>query len=176
MDIPAFRVPLSRACLPERKTPRMLLGLVALLLATPSPSEDRTLHQELQAAYDALAAACVAQNLQAAMAMLAPDIHWTLVDGSKLDRAAVEESMRDFLKTLGPGSSAKYTLVSVKRRGESVWVDVHLTATTVQPDPDRPGKTVKHVGRSGWHDVWVKGTAGWLNTSGQEYELPAKTP
>jgi ketosteroid isomerase-like protein len=152
----------------------MLPRLVVLLLATTSPSEDRTLRQELQAAYDALAAACVAQDLSAAMAMLAPDIHWALVDGSRLDRAAVEESMRDFLKTLGPGSSAKYTLVSVKRRGESVLVDVHLTATTVQPDPDRPGKTLKHVGRSGWHDVWVKGAAGWQNTSGQEYELPAK--
>ena len=113
----------------------MLPRLVVLLLAAVLPSEDRTLRQELQAAYDALAAACVAQDLSAAMAMLAPDIDWTLVDGSKLDRAAVEESMRDFLKTLGPGSSAKYTLVSLKRRGESVLVDVHLTATTVQPDP-----------------------------------------
>jgi hypothetical protein len=152
----------------------MLPRLVVFLLATTAPSDERTLRQELQAAYDALAAACVSQDLPAAMAKLAPDVHWTMVDGSKLDRSEVENSMRDFLKTLGPGSSAKYTLVSLKRQGEDVLVDVHLTVTTVMADPDRPGKTLKHVGRSGWHDVWVKGPAGWQNASGQEYELPAK--
>jgi Domain of unknown function (DUF4440) len=152
----------------------MLSRLVVLLLATAAPSEDKALRQELQSAYNTLAAACVAQDLSAVMALLSPDIHWTLVDGSKLDRAAVEESMRDFLKTLGPGSSVTYSLVSTKRRADSVLVDVHLTATTVQPDPDRPGKTLKHVGRSGWHDVWVKGDAGWQNISGEEYELPSK--
>jgi hypothetical protein len=158
----------------REEAPEMLSRLVVVLLAATSPSEDRTLRQELQAAYDTLAAACVRQDLSAAMAMLSPDIRWTLVDGSKLDRAAVEEAMRDFLKTLGPGSAATYALVSMKRQGETVLVDVHLTTTTVQADPDRPGKTLKHVGRSGWHDVWVKGAAGWQNTSGQEYELPAK--
>lgn len=151
----------------------MLSRLVVLLLAT-APSEDKALRQELQSAYNTLAAACVAQDLAAVMALLSADIHWRLVDGSTLDRAAVEASMRDFLKTLGPGSSVTYTLVSTKHRKDSVLVDVHLTATTVQPDPDRPEKALKHVGRSGWHDVWVKGAAGWQNTSGEEYELPAK--
>jgi ketosteroid isomerase-like protein len=152
----------------------MLTGLAVLLLAAAAPAEDKALRQELQSAYNSLAAACVAQDLPAVMALLSPDIHWTLVDGSKLDRAAVEAAMRDFLKTLGPGSAVTYSLVSVKRQGENVLVDVHLIATTVQPDPDRPGKKVKHVGRSGWHDVWVKALSGWQNTSGEEHELPAK--
>jgi len=152
--------------------------LVALLVASaaPSPNEDKALKAELQASYDALAAACVHQDLAAAMALFTPDVQWTLADGEKLDRASVESSMRDFLKTLEPGSSAKYTLRSIKRQGEEVLVDVHLSVTTTQADPDHPGKTVRHVGRSGWHDIWVKGPSGWLVKSGEEYELPAKKP
>ncbi len=146
-----------------------------LLSAAPAP-EDQTLRKELQSRYDAYAAACVRQDVAAVMALLAPDVHWTLVDGSTLDRAGVEGAVRDFLKTLEPGSSAKYTLRAVKRQGDEVLVDVHLTVTTVQPDPEHAGKTVKHVGRSGWHDVWVKGADGWQLKSGEEYELPTKQP
>ncbi len=148
--------------------------LVALLLASAPTSEDKALRVELQGAYDACAAACVRRDVPAVMALLAPDVRWTLVDGSTLDRAAVESAVRDFVKTLEPGSTAKYTLRSIQRQGEEVLVDVHLSVTTVQPDPDHPGKVVKHVGRSGWHDVWVKGPSGWLVKSGEEYELPAK--
>ena len=148
--------------------------VAALLLAAAPPSEDRALRAELQAAYEAYAAACVRQDVPAAMALLAPDIQWTLVDGSKLDRTGVETSVRDFVRTLEPGSTAKYALLSVTRQGDAVLVDVHLTVTAVQADPEHPGKVMKHVGRSGWRDVWVKGPAGWLVKSGQEYELPAK--
>ena len=154
----------------------MYTTLVALLLATAPSSEEQGLRQELQATYDALASACIRQDLPAVMAMMAPDVRWTLADGSKLDRAGVEASMRDFLKTLEPGSAAKYSIQSVQRRADGVSVDVHLTVTTVQADPDHPGKRVKHVGHSGWHDVWTKAPSGWLNASGEEYELPSKKP
>jgi ketosteroid isomerase-like protein len=148
--------------------------LVALALAASPAPDDRTLRKELQAAYDAYAAACVRQDLPAVMLALTPDVQWTMADGSKLDRAGVEASMRDFLKTLGPGSSAKFSIRSLKRRGDDVLVDVHLTITTMQQVPEQPGKQVKHVGRSGWHDVWVRGPTGWQNKVGEEYELPAK--
>ncbi|MGO8968605.1 MAG: YybH family protein [Myxococcaceae bacterium] len=151
-------------------------ALVLLLLSAAPPPENQVLQKELQSRYDAYAAACVQRDLSAVMALLAPDVQWTLVDGSKLDRAGVEGAVRDFLKTLEPGSSAKYTIRSVKHQGDDVLVDVHLTVTIVQPDPEHAGKTVKHIGRSGWHDVWVKGAGGWLLKSGEEYELPAKKP
>jgi hypothetical protein len=51
---------------------------------------------------------------------------------------------------------------------------VHLSVTTVQANPEHPGKVMKQVGRSGWHDVWVKGPTGWLLKSGEEFELPTK--
>ncbi len=150
--------------------------LIAVLLTAAPPPEATALRAELQARYDAYAAACVRQDFPAVVALLAPDVHWTLVDGSTLDRAGVESAVRDFLKTLGPGSSAKYTLRSVKQQGEQVQVDALLSVTTVVADPESKGKPVKHVGRSGWHDVWVKGPSGWLYLSGEEYELPAKKP
>ncbi len=150
--------------------------LIAVLLTAAPPPEATALRTELQARYDAYAAACVRQDVPAVVALLAPDVHWTLVDGSTLDRAGVESAVRDFLKTLGPGSSAKYTLHSVKQQGEQVQVDALLSVTTVVADPESKGKPVKHVGRSGWHDVWVKGPSGWLYLSGEEYELPAKKP
>ena len=149
-------------------------ALVSLLLSATPPSDTGALRAELQASYEAYAAACVRQDYPAAAALLAPDVHWTLADGTKLDRAGVESSVQDFLKTLGPGSSARYTLRSVKRNGEQVLVDVHLRVTTVLVDADHPGKVEKHVGQSGWHDVWVRGPSGWLYQSGEEYELPAK--
>ena len=148
--------------------------LIAMLLASAPPSEDAALRAQMQASYDAYAAACVRQDMSAVVALFAPAIEWTLVDGSKLNRAGVESAVRDFLKTLEPGSSAKYTIRSVKHLGAEVLVDVHLSVTTVGPDPERPGKAVKHVGRSGWHDVWVRGPTGWLLQSGQEYEVPTK--
>jgi Domain of unknown function (DUF4440) len=152
-----------------------MVALVALILAAAPSAEDKALRQELQATYDAYAAACVRQDLAAVMAMLSPDVQWTMADGSKLDRAGVEASMRDFLKTLGPGSAAKYSIRTLRRADDGVHIDVHLSVTTVQADPSHPAKTVKHVGRSGWHDVWVKGPSGWQNTFGEEYELPTKT-
>jgi ketosteroid isomerase-like protein len=151
----------------------MHLTLAVLLLATAPSSADKALRQELQAAYDALAAAYVHQDVAAVMAMLSPDVQWTLVDGSKLHREGVESATRDFVKTLGVGSQAKYTIVSMQRRGDDVLVDVRLTVTAVQPDYEHEGQTVKHLGRSGWHDVWVKGASGWLYKSGVEYELPS---
>jgi hypothetical protein len=153
----------------------MVVALVALSLAAAPSTEEKALRQELQATYDTYAAACLQQDLPAVMAMLSPDVQWTMADGSKLDRAGVEASMRDFLKTLGPGSSAKFSVRSLRRDAEGVHVDVHLSVTTIQPDPVHPGKTVKQVGRSGWHDLWVKGPSGWQNKVGSEYELPAKT-
>ncbi|HXX32727.1 MAG TPA: nuclear transport factor 2 family protein [Myxococcaceae bacterium] len=150
----------------------MIAALVALALAASPPAGDAALKKELQATYDAYAQACVRQDLDAVMAMLTPDVQWTMADGSKLDRAGVEASMRDFLKTLGPGSSARFAIRSLARKGDGVLVDVHLTVTLLQPDPDHPGKKVKHVGRSGWHDLWVKGSGGWLNRTGEEYEVP----
>ena len=150
--------------------------LVAVLMTAAPPPETLGLRAELQKAYEAYATACVRQNVPGVMALLAPDVHWTLVDGSTLDRAGVESAVRDFLKTLGPGSSAKYTLRSVKQQGEQVQVDALLSVTTVVADPESKGKPVKHVGRSGWHDIWVKGPSGWLYLSGEEYELPAKKP
>jgi ketosteroid isomerase-like protein len=152
----------------------MTAVLVALALAASPAPDGSALRKELQAAYDAYAAACVRQDLPAVMGFLTPDVQWTMADGSKLDRAGVEASMRDFLKTLGPGSSAKFTLRSLKRQGDTVLADVQLTVTAVQPVPEKPGKTVRHVGRSGWHDQWVKGPAGWQNRVGEEYEVPAK--
>jgi hypothetical protein len=150
--------------------------LVAVLMTAAPPPETLALRAELQKSYEAYAAACVRQDVPGVMALLAPDVHWTLVDGSTLDRAGVEGAVRDFLKTLGPGSMAKYTLRSVKPEGERVQVDALLTVPTVVADPESQGKPVKHVGRSGWHDVWVKGPSGWLYLSGEEYELPAKKP
>jgi|GEM_PF-6603527 len=150
--------------------------LVAVLLAAAPPPDTLALRAELQRAYDRYAAACVRQDVPGVMALLAADVHWTLVDGSTLDRAGVEAAVRGFLKTLGPGSSAKYTLRSVKQQEEQVLVDALLTVTTVTADPESKGKPAKHVGRSGWHDTWVKGPGGWLYKSGEEYELPAKKP
>lgn len=153
----------------------MHLILLTVLLAAGAPA-DGALRAELQAAYDSYAAGCVRQDLPAVLAMLAPDVHWRLVDGSTLDRAGVESALRDFLKTLGPGSVAKYTLRSLTQQGDQVRVDALLTVTTLSADPDSKGKPVKHVGRSGWRDVWKKGPSGWLYLSGEEYELPTKKP
>ena len=123
-----------------------------------APAAD--VHAELLRLYRENAAAFERGDLAAVMRLRAPDFHTLTPDGTRHDRAAMEQRTQGLMNGVKKWNSQTFTIDSLRVVGDTAFaiVSQHLDRMALRPD-----NQVHHV--ESWvtqRETWVRHNGAWL--------------
>jgi len=129
-------------------------------LASISQPDTAKVRKELEALYRRNADAFLRHDVAGVMALRAPDFHAVNVDGTRHDRAGMEEYTVGLLNGIKTWNRIEFTIDSLRLGGDTAFaiVSQHLDRMALRPD-----NAVHHV--ETWvtqRETWIRARDTWL--------------
>jgi ketosteroid isomerase-like protein len=127
-------------------------------LQSTSAPDTATVRKELEAAYRQNTSAFERSDLEAIMALRAPDFHTITPDGVTRDRDAMRQYTEGLLHGIKKWNALTFTIDSLRVAGDTAFAVVaqHLDRMALRPD-----NAVHHV------ETWVTQRETWIRTNGK---------
>jgi ketosteroid isomerase-like protein len=138
----------------------MAVAACAPILASRGQEPNASIRAELERRYAENAAAFMKWDLQAIMALRAPDFHTVTPDGATQDRAAMERYTRGLLNGIKKWNKITQTIDNLEVAGDKAIVTMsqHLDRLALRPD-----NQVHHV--ESWatqRETWIRIGSQWF--------------